>query len=279
MLILFCPSKLRMLEEMLKKSLPQAIQAHGVVMNINRGNPVGHEAVVDSWPQFKALLTRPRKEDASHPSDTWGNMHTAFYKNFDVFRTLLKDTNTINWTNSFLMYGNQNGMYEALAEAAATRKVQLTATPCFSYIHPDPSKIPEHQLDPGFTLSSLNSSHIDQLNKTWLFGGVTEHTRRYLANMVQYFPSACVQDSSGQIVSWSVTHPIGAGGHGYTLPLYRGKHFITIVLRALNMQIHAAGYPVYGCVDLNNVRMQNVMENCGFQRVSELCLLCKFAPA
>lgn len=31
-------------------------------MNINRGNPVGHEVIVDSWPEFKVVLTRPCKE-------------------------------------------------------------------------------------------------------------------------------------------------------------------------------------------------------------------------
>lgn len=31
-------------------------------MNISRGNPAGHEVLVDSWPNFKAVLTRPRKE-------------------------------------------------------------------------------------------------------------------------------------------------------------------------------------------------------------------------
>uniref|UniRef100_A0A8D0BV00 Glycine N-acyltransferase-like protein n=1 Tax=Salvator merianae TaxID=96440 RepID=A0A8D0BV00_SALMN len=240
MLILSCPSKLRMLEEMLRKSLPQALQTHGVVMNINRGNPVGHEAVVDAWPEFKAVLTRPRKEVII----------------FEILWGLLFST------------GNKDGMFEALTEAAAARKVQLTATPYVTYVHPDPKLSLCNY--PGFTLSSLNSSHIDQLNTTWLPGGNTEHSRRYLADMVQYFPSACVQDSSGQVVSWSLMHPVAAGDHAYTLPSYRGKHFFPVAFRALSMQIQAAGYPMYGCVALNNVRMQNVMDNCGFQRVSEL---------
>lgn len=31
-------------------------------MNINRGNPSSYEVLVDSWPDFKAVLVRPRKE-------------------------------------------------------------------------------------------------------------------------------------------------------------------------------------------------------------------------
>uniref|UniRef100_A0A8D0F8I3 Glycine N-acyltransferase-like protein n=1 Tax=Strix occidentalis caurina TaxID=311401 RepID=A0A8D0F8I3_STROC len=59
MLILTCPAQLQRLEGALRRSLPLALPVHGAVMNINRGNPGEFEVVVDSWPDFGAVLARP----------------------------------------------------------------------------------------------------------------------------------------------------------------------------------------------------------------------------
>jgi hypothetical protein len=38
------------------------LQVYGAVMNINRGNPFQKEVVLDSWPDFKAVITRRKRE-------------------------------------------------------------------------------------------------------------------------------------------------------------------------------------------------------------------------
>ncbi|XP_061468710.1 glycine N-acyltransferase-like protein 3 [Rhineura floridana] len=278
MLILSCPSKLQLLERLLKKSLPQTLVVHGAVMNINRGNPASHEVIVDSWPEFKAVLTRPRREIASDNADMYTNQYGAFYRDLDAYRTLLLDTDAVNWDQNLYLYGNQDGIYEVSKDAAVARKAQLTAIPHFTYFHPNPNKLPQRQLDPSFTLASLNSSHVDLLNETWLHGG-NEQSRRYLANIVQWFPTTCIQDTNGHPISWSLMEPLGAMGHGYTLPLYRRRGYLTVVMTAHAMQAHAAGYPIYGFVALNNVRMQNLQEHYGFQKLSELCNICIHSSA
>lgn len=37
-------------------------QVHRAVMHINHGNPALHEVVVDFWPEFKVVLTRPQQQ-------------------------------------------------------------------------------------------------------------------------------------------------------------------------------------------------------------------------
>ncbi|NWS78443.1 GLYL3 protein, partial [Crotophaga sulcirostris] len=64
MQILTCPAKLQRLEAALRRSLPLALPVYGAVMNINRGNPGAVEVVVDSWPDFGAVLARPSGEVA-----------------------------------------------------------------------------------------------------------------------------------------------------------------------------------------------------------------------
>nr|XP_056707757.1 glycine N-acyltransferase-like protein 3 [Euleptes europaea] len=277
MLILSCPSKLQLLEGILRKSLPQTLSVHGAVMHINRGNPAGHEVLVDSWPKFKAVLTRPRREVATDDSDWYTNMYAAFYHNLDVYRTLLQDTNVVNWAQTFRIHGHQDGICEASQDAAVTKKVQFSPSSYFTYLHRVPNKICAPQLDPSLRLSTLNSSHVDLLDETWAYGG-NEHSHEYLATLVRSFPSSCILDNNGHLISWSLFDPFGALAHGYTLPEYRGRGYISIVNKVLSMHIHASGYPIYGNVALDNVRMQNLNEHWGFQKLAALCHIILHIP-
>ncbi|XP_053141012.1 glycine N-acyltransferase-like protein 3 isoform X3 [Hemicordylus capensis] len=273
MLILSCSSKLRLLEGILRKNLFQTLPVHGVVMNINRGNPVGHEVIVDSWPEFKAVLTRPHREVASDDLNIHVNTYAAFYWDLDVYRTLLQDTDAVNWAQNLYILGNQDGILEASREAAAVKKVQFSADSFITYMCHDPNKYPEYRLDPGFTLSSLNSSHVDLLNETWHYGG-NEQSHRYLASLVRHFPSACILDVNGLPISWNLMNLFGTMVHGYTLPSHRRKGYLAVVAKALAIQVHAAGYPVYSQVALDNNRTHNFHEKMGYERLPELCHFC-----
>ncbi|XP_034964983.1 glycine N-acyltransferase-like protein 3 [Zootoca vivipara] len=278
MLILSCSSKLHFLEGLLKKSLPQTLQVYGAVMNINRGNPVGHEVIVDSWPDFKAVLTRPQREAVSDSADSFNNIYAAFYRDLDAYRRLLLDTDAISWDQAFSLCGNHDGIYEVSKDAVAVKKVQLTAIPYFIYLDPKPDKEPQPRLDPGFTFSSLNSSHIDLLNETWHYGG-SEHSRKYLDNMVRCFPSTCILDSNGHPISWIIMESWGSSGHSYTLRSHRRRGYSYMVQRAHGMRVHAAGFPFYGLVALDNNPQQKLLESLGFQRLSEPCHYCIHSPA
>ncbi|KAJ7344145.1 hypothetical protein JRQ81_000095 [Phrynocephalus forsythii] len=248
-------------------------QVHGAVLNINRGNPLGYEIVVDSWPDFKAILARPRKEVASDDLDIFANAYAGFYHDLDVYRDLVLDRNAVNWTQSCRIQGNQDGIYEVSREAAAIKRVPFSPTSFITYLHPDPKKMPEYRVDPGFMLSTLNSSHVDLLNETWPYGG-TKQSRRYLANMVRCFPTTCLLDVQGQPVSWSIMDTFGALGHGYTLPSFRGKGYSTVVAKALAIKTHAAGYPTYGHVAHDNLIMQKLILRMGYQKLPDLFQVC-----
>uniref|UniRef100_A0A8C6Y2B8 Glycine N-acyltransferase-like protein n=1 Tax=Naja naja TaxID=35670 RepID=A0A8C6Y2B8_NAJNA len=228
MLVLSCPYKLRVLEGMLRKSLPQAIVVHGAVMNINRGNPIRHEVIVDSWPEFKVVLTRPCKE-----------VINIFYCFFP---------------------GTQEGIPEATQDAAAAKQTKL-------------SVISHFLLEPGFRLSSLNSSSIDLLDENWAYGR-NEQSRRYLAKMIQHFPSSGILNPEGHLISWMLMDLFGTQAHAYTLPSFRGKGYLAITAKALCMKAFNAGYPLYGFVVLENNHMQRALEKGGYQKLSELSYLC-----
>uniref|UniRef100_A0A670IZM0 Glycine N-acyltransferase-like protein n=1 Tax=Podarcis muralis TaxID=64176 RepID=A0A670IZM0_PODMU len=281
MLILSCASKLQLLETLLKRNLPQTVAVYGAVVNINRGNPVGHEVIVDSWPDCKAVLTRPRTEADTDNTDLYKNIYAAFYWDLDVYRRLLLDTDAVNWKQNFRLYGKrQFFLRENPYVQKQTGFLLATYSGCWpvltcvglddlsqkggSWVLPTSLSILflpviSSRLDPSFTISTLQSSHVDILNETWPHGG-NEQSRRFLDNMVKCFPSICILDSNGHPISWSIMDPLGAQIHGYTLPSHRRRGYLAIVMRALSMQIHAAGCPVYGHTALNNVQTQNLLD-------------------
>ncbi|KAM7164657.1 glycine N-acyltransferase-like protein 3 isoform 2-T2 [Macrochelys suwanniensis] len=266
MLILSCTSKLRLLEGTLRRRLPETLPVLGAVMTINRGNPAVYEVLVDSWPEFKAVLTCPHREVASDDSDFY--TYAAYYRDLGTYRALLDSA--INWSQAFLIYGVQDGVYGASRDIAEAKGVQLEAFQSIIYLHPDPSSMPEIRLDPAMRLSSLDISHVDLLNETWAFGG-NDRSRRYLTSLIRYFPSICLLDAASRPVSWALSDPLAAMSHGYTLPQHRGRGYLQVVMNVMAKRLHALGYPSYGHVALDNHPTQRLLERQGFQRQPTLC--------
>ncbi|NXH09188.1 GLYL3 protein, partial [Bucco capensis] len=125
MLILRCPGQLQHLEETLRRSLPAALPVLGTVMTVARGNPASHEILVDSWPHFGVVLTRLCPEENKDHGDFYTNQLTVFYRDEGAWRALLGNTEVMSWTQAFQIHGMQDGMYEAVREAADAKRLRL----------------------------------------------------------------------------------------------------------------------------------------------------------
>ncbi|XP_006260162.1 glycine N-acyltransferase-like protein 3 isoform X1 [Alligator mississippiensis] len=277
MLILSCSSKLQLLEGVLRQSLPETLPVLGAVMNISRGNPAGHEVLVDSWPNFKAVLTRPRKEVVTDDSDFYANMYSAFYRDLGAYRALLSSPGAINWAQTFRIHGLQDSVCEASRDIAKAKGFQVYPSTYLVYLLPSSSTVPDVRLDPAMRLSNLDVSHVNLLNETWPYGG-NEQSRRYIAMLIRGFPSTCFLDATGCPISWTITDPFGALTHGYTLPEHRGRGYVSALSFILAQQIRTQGYPVYGSVALDNHRMQRLLQFHGFQCRTKLCRIIFHSP-
>ncbi|XP_034624715.1 glycine N-acyltransferase-like protein 3 [Trachemys scripta elegans] len=278
MLILSCSSKLRLLEGTLQRGFPNTLPVYGTVMAINRGNPAAQEVLVDSWPDFKVVLTRPRREVASDDSDFYTNTYTVYYRDLGAHRALLGSADAVNWGQTFCILGLQDGAYEVSKDIAEAKGIKLEVLRYFTYFHPDPSSMPEIRLDLAMRLSSLDVSHADLLNETWAFGG-NEKSRKYLASVIRHFPSVCLLDAAGHLVSWAASYPFGAIGLSYTLPQHRQRGYMGMLNNLIAKRLHALGYPSYGYVAMENYPMQRLQERQGFQRQPNLCYFILHNPA
>ncbi|XP_063183883.1 glycine N-acyltransferase-like protein 3 [Chroicocephalus ridibundus] len=254
MLVLNCSMKLQMLEKMLRLSFPESLKVYGAVMNINRGNPFRKEVVVDSWPDFKALITRPQKENEMDDLDHYTNAHAVFYKELQAYQELLENTNAINWGQIFQIQGLQDGICEISRTVALSKQVDVKTSSFQMVIHSDPDMLPDVrlQMDPKLTLTYLDISHASLLSKTWSRGG-NPRSQKYLANLICSFPSVCVLGDKGYPLSWSLTDQFATMIHVYTLPEHRRKGYSRLVATTLAKKLHSHGFPAQGNVLETNI--------------------------
>ncbi|KAJ6665595.1 hypothetical protein lerEdw1_003438 [Lerista edwardsae] len=244
MLLLTCPSKLQLLEGMLRRSLPQSLTVHGAVKHINRGNPAGHEVVVDSWPEFKVVLTRPQRQILRKDNQSF----------------LLPLLSRI----LFLPHtGLQDGVYEAAKDIAEARHVHLKPYCYDTLLQPDPFIHPLKRLRDDLHFGSINSSHSALLNDAWNEGGSSQ-SLQYLDGLVHNFPSAGLFNKEGQLISWTLSDPVGCLAHGYTHPQYRGQGCLEAVTQATGRTLYAHGFPVYCGVLAENHPSRQSLKRQGF---------------
>ncbi|NXN59263.1 GLYL3 protein, partial [Rynchops niger] len=220
MLVVNCSMKLQVLEKMLRLSFPESLKVYGAVMNINRGNPFRKEVVVDSWPDFKALITRPQKEWLQNPLriyQTWG----------------MRD-----WKSNPFHSPVPPNM------SLGHMMTSLTYSPLFLFL-PNMLSPPSLRMDPKLTLAYLDISHASLLNKTWSRGG-NPRSQKYIANLICCFPSVCVLGDNGYPLSWSLTDQFATMIHGYTLPEHRRKGYSRLVATTLAKKLHSHGFPAQG---------------------------------
>lgn len=118
-------------------------------------------------------------------------------------------------------------------------------------------------LSSGISLSSLDESHLDLVNKNWKFGS-SDVARRMIGNMIRNFPSCCVLDAEGKPVSWILTYAACSIGMLYTLPEHRGKGYAKAVVSTMAKRFHALDYPVYCFIEEKNKISYNLFKTLGF---------------
>ncbi|KFO21391.1 glycine N-acyltransferase-like protein 3 [Fukomys damarensis] len=262
MLVLKCSTKLLALEKILKRHFPESLKVYGAVMNINRGNPFQKEVVLDSWPDFKAIITRRQREAEADNLDHYTNACAVFYKDVRAYQQLLEERDVVNWDQVFQVQGLQSELYEVSKAVAISKQLDVKLA-SFKAVRFSPvSSLP----DTSFLMSSpprltqLSVADADLLNRTWSRGG-SEQCLRYIASLISCFPSVCVRDDKGDPVSWAITDQFATMCHGYTLPDHRRKGYSRLVALTLARKLQSRGFPSQGNVLDDNVASISLLKS------------------
>ncbi|XP_007934478.1 glycine N-acyltransferase-like protein 3 [Orycteropus afer afer] len=261
MLVLNCSTKLLILEKMLKSHFPESLKVYGAVMNINRGNPFQKEVVLDSWPNFKAVITRRQREAERDNLDHYTNAYAVFYKDARAYQQLLEEHDVINWDQVFQIQGLQSDLHDISKAVASSKQLDVKLT-SFRAVYASPASVLPHisSLMGSFPrLTYLSVADADLLNRTWSRGG-NEQSLRYIANLISCFPSVCIRDDRGRPVSWSITDQFATICHIYTLPEHRRKGYSQLITLTLFRKMLSRGFPSQGNVRDDNSKFISILK-------------------
>ncbi|XP_004424497.1 PREDICTED: glycine N-acyltransferase-like protein 3 [Ceratotherium simum simum] len=261
MLVLNCSTKLLILEKMLKCHFPESLKVYGAVMNINRGNPFQKEIVLDSWPDFKAVITRQQKATETDNLDHYTNAYAVFYKDVRAYQQLLEECDVINWDQCFQIQGLQSELYDVSKAVANSKQVDVKLTSSKAVCFPAVTPLPDTSslMGTSLRLTYLNVADADLLNRTWSRGG-NEQCLRYLANVISCFPSACLRDDERNPISWCLTDQFATVCHSYTLPEHRRKGYNQLVTLTLARKLQSRGFPCQGNVLDDNMAVTSLLK-------------------
>uniref|UniRef100_A0AAY5K3J6 Glycine N-acyltransferase-like protein n=1 Tax=Esox lucius TaxID=8010 RepID=A0AAY5K3J6_ESOLU len=252
----------RYLIVILRSHLPKCIKVYGLLNGFNRNKPSTSEVVVDSWPDFKAIICRP---DTKNKHVTEFIRKVSFFATDDeILKRMVTEGNAIDWNSFFLISGSDIKHEAMLKEVSSFHGVSMKK---YVLAHlmtlSDPSLLPQLNSDIESRVSILNGSHIDLLNKNWKFGGGSLGYRT-IKHLITHYPTGCITDDQGQPVCWILLYDYHAMGMLYTLPEHRGKGLARALVNSMSRRLYAESFPVYCFIEEGNTMSHSLFTSLGF---------------
>ncbi|KAF6723695.1 Glycine N-acyltransferase [Oryzias melastigma] len=249
-------------ENEVKRYLPRSLKVYGFLILRNRVKSEPVTVLVDKWPKFRVIVCKPSYEKES---DVFKDI-LIFANDATILEETIRSPSVFEWTR-YLCIGTNRSHMEIIKAVAFEKNVPSNKlSECHVMILEDESRLPSIEcsgFSSGFSLSSLDESHLDLVNQTWKFGK-HDGTLGMIRNMIAHFPSRCMLDPEGKPVSWILTYACCAMGMLYTLPEHRGKGYAKAVISSMARTLKAQGYPVYCFVEEENAVSYQLFTSMGF---------------
>lgn len=264
---------LKVLENSLKKYLPESLKVYGTLFHINQGNPFKLKTLVDKWPDFNTVVIRPQEQDMTDDLDHYNNTYLIYSKDPKNCQEFLGSSEVINWKQHLQIQSSQSDLGKVIESLGAINLGKVMHKQCFLYmiietakqlipslvdanlvISSDKPKPFDHQL---FKFASLDVTHAALVNSIWYFGG-NEKSQKFIERCIFTFPSFCIMGPEGTPVSWTLMDHTGELRMGGTLPKYRSQSLIYHVACHQIETLGKLGFPMYAHVDKANFTIQRM---------------------
>lgn len=267
---------LQMLENSLRKSLPESLKVFGTVFHINHGNPFNLKALVDKWPDFNTVVVRPQEENMRDDLDHYTNTYHIYTRDPKNCQEFLDSPDVINWKQHLQIQSSQASLNEVIQNLSAIKSFKIKRSESFLYMSSGtvkkliPSLLEGKNLSPSggkpkainqekFKPLSLDVAHASLVNKFWYYGG-NERSQRFIERCIRTFPTSGLLGPEGNLVSWNLMDQTGETRMAGTLPEYRGQGLVSYVVHAQEVTMEKLGFPVYSHTDKTNIAMQRMSD-------------------
>nr|XP_009438728.2 putative glycine N-acyltransferase-like protein 1B [Pan troglodytes] len=266
MILLNNSEQLLALLKSLARSIPESLKVYGSLFHINHGNPFNMEVLVDSWPKYQMVITRPQKQEMTDDMDSYTNVYRIFSKDPQKSQEVLKNSEIINWKQKLQIQGFQESLGEGIRAAAFSNSVKVEHSRALLLITEDVLKLhatnksklgswaetghPDDELEsetPNFKYAQLNVSYSGLVNDNWKLG-MNKRSLRYIKRCLGALPAACMLGPEGVPVSWVTMDPSCEIGMGYSVEKYRRRGNATRMMVRYMKYLCQKNIPFYGSV-------------------------------
>ncbi|XP_005352287.1 glycine N-acyltransferase-like protein Keg1 [Microtus ochrogaster] len=131
---------LQVLENSLRKQLPETLKVYGTVFHMNQGNPFKLKALVDKWPDFNTVVIRPREEDMEDDLDHYTSTYLIYSKDPENCQKFLSSSEVINWKQHLQIQSSQSSLDKVIEKLGAINSGKVKHTQCFLYMKRETAK-------------------------------------------------------------------------------------------------------------------------------------------
>ncbi|KAJ1166765.1 hypothetical protein NDU88_007161 [Pleurodeles waltl] len=280
MLVLESTEDGKKVEEILAQSVPESLTVYGSVFHINRGNPLNMEVLVDSWPDFKTVICKPRPEEMVDDTNIYTNLYFIFTTDPENLRAMLRTSNVINWNQCLQIEGPQQCLDNVIMSIAELKGMEVEREQSFLFVRKehlgDSEKSPSVNLEvnapartsshlrarddqPAFQCSPLSVAEAELVNKFWINGG-NENSLKVVRQCIQTMPNFCMRGPGGKPITWVVMDQTAELRMGYTLPEYRDMGLFTSLVITFIVFLHLQwdDFPFHFITSKDNFRIHSV---------------------
>ncbi|XP_035260657.1 glycine N-acyltransferase-like protein 3 isoform X2 [Anguilla anguilla] len=261
-----CTEELKSAEQILKGLFPESLKVYGCLYNINRGKPYNWEVIADSWPDFRAIICKPKHQSRQDYQDREGdcNMCHIYAKDKGSLQKLLGTSGLLDWSQFTLLAGVDSKHLDAVKELAACKNTPTeTELVMFVMTLEDASHLKDPESDLASRLKPLTTAHAELVNSTWKYGS-SKCSYNSIVSYISNYPSLCVTAEDGTPVSWLLMSHHGTLGLLYTSPEHRRKGHARLLVTTMARALLEQGRPIYAFVEEGNNPSYSLFTSLGF---------------
>ncbi|KAB0370742.1 hypothetical protein FD755_017151 [Muntiacus reevesi] len=260
------------------------LNVYGALFHIRNKNPFNLEVLVDAWPEYQTVITRPQKEEMKDDLDYYTNTYHIFTKAPDKLEEVLACPQVINWEQAFQIQGCQESLGKALQKVAASKSVQIDYLRTMLFMFEKSTfgatsadkmdlmkliqvpKLLKDKRKETFQSTFLDVSHAGLVNEHWEWGK-NEKSLKYIEHCLQNFAGFGVLNSEGNLISWFLSEQSCEIRMAYTFPKYRGQGHMWQIGGNSVAYFFSKKIPFYVHVSEDKEKTQQVLLSFGFKNV------------
>ncbi|OQV23160.1 hypothetical protein BV898_02894 [Hypsibius exemplaris] len=271
--------------EELKSHWPETLPIYYLAQNHLLKNQFawpGIEFVVDCFPNHKASIARPKKNQnnvAIPPRFMCHTAHTFFAINEEALGNLLQEPGVVDWSKPTFFYPVSRSLYPKLAEICRVHGSYMgheerEDLQAFVVVFRHEKLNPGPPLPEGFTLKPLERHHLETVASIWAHGGRTRATLEYMQYLFDTgFPTLGIFNPDGKLAAYAITGADFVFCAAYVFPEYRNHKLFHILTYEWCQIAHKLGVELpFALVSEQNVPSHKALFRVGADRAGwDIC--------